>query len=165
MILSKLTDYLKIDHSEFLFQFQSHPDYPSALAFSDTLDFLGVKNDAYNLEKEFWEDLPEEFITIYNQNFALATRNKSDDYTVFSDKEEKIPKAEFLENTQNFVLLFEKENPAKEKSKLNFSYFVYAVFGVILLYSFILLNWQSIIYNSLSILGVYVSLEIFRLHL
>ena len=30
---------LKIPKEEFLFQFQSHPNYPSALAFSDTLNF------------------------------------------------------------------------------------------------------------------------------
>jgi hypothetical protein len=49
---SKLLSSLKIDNQEFHFQFQSHPDYPSALAFSDTLNFLGVKNTAYNLEKK-----------------------------------------------------------------------------------------------------------------
>lgn len=62
---------LEINKKEFLFQFQSHPNYPSALAFSDTLNFLGVKNDAYNLEKE---ELPGEFINIYDDNFALLKK-------------------------------------------------------------------------------------------
>ena len=55
---------LDISKNEFNFQFQSHPNYPSALAFSDTLNFLGVKNDAYELEKEYWGELPSEFIVI-----------------------------------------------------------------------------------------------------
>ena len=69
---SALSVKLKSEKNEFLFQFQSHPNYPSALAFSDTLNFLGVKNNAYNLEKEYWGELPEEFITIYNHNFAFT---------------------------------------------------------------------------------------------
>lgn len=53
---SALSVKLKSEKNEFLFQFQSHPNYPSALAFSDTLNFLGVKNNAYNLEKEYCND-------------------------------------------------------------------------------------------------------------
>jgi hypothetical protein len=39
MIFDKLINYLKLDKQEFIFQFNSHPNYPSALAFSDTLNF------------------------------------------------------------------------------------------------------------------------------
>lgn len=31
---------LTIDKSEFLFQIQSHPDYPSSLSIADTLSFF-----------------------------------------------------------------------------------------------------------------------------
>ena len=62
--MKALTEKSKINNDEFNFQFQSHPNYPSALAFSDTLNFLGVKNDAYELEKEYWGELPSEFIVI-----------------------------------------------------------------------------------------------------
>jgi thiol-disulfide isomerase/thioredoxin len=51
MILDKLLSYLEIHRQEFLFQFNSHPNYPSASAFSDTLNFMGVRNDAYELER------------------------------------------------------------------------------------------------------------------
>lgn len=52
MNFDKLLNHFKLDKPEFSFQFQSHPNYPSALAFSDTLNFLGIKNDAYELEKK-----------------------------------------------------------------------------------------------------------------
>jgi hypothetical protein len=74
MQFSHLLGKLHLDKQEFSFQFQSHPNYSSALAFSDTLNFLGVKNNAYELEKEFWDELPEEFITIYDNNFALVKK-------------------------------------------------------------------------------------------
>ena len=71
MNFKSLLSAFQLNQKEFSFQFQSHPNYPSALAFSDTLNFLGVKNEAYNLDKEYWEELPQEFITIYNKDFAL----------------------------------------------------------------------------------------------
>lgn len=46
--------HLNISLDEFQFQFQSHPDYPSALTFSDTLSFIGIKSDAYELDMEYW---------------------------------------------------------------------------------------------------------------
>jgi hypothetical protein len=46
--------HLNISLDEFQFQFQSHPDYPSALAFSDTLSFIDIKKDAYELDTEYW---------------------------------------------------------------------------------------------------------------
>lgn len=104
-----LISKLRIDSNEFFFQFQSHPAYPSALAFSDTLNFLGVKNDAYELEKEFWEELPSEFITLYQNNFALI-RRFNDKVNVLIDKEEIISFEELKENSQNFILLFEKSS-------------------------------------------------------
>ena len=46
MIPISLIRSLGIDESEFNFQFQSHPNYPSALALSDTLNFLCIENTA-----------------------------------------------------------------------------------------------------------------------
>lgn len=75
MLFDKLINYLKLDKQEFLFQFNSHPNYPSALAFSDTLNFMGVRNDAYELDKEYWDELPEEFIAIVDNSFSLVKKS------------------------------------------------------------------------------------------
>src|SRR5690349_20579776 len=85
MIFDKLINYLKLDKQEFTFQFNSHPNYPSALAFSDTLNFMGVKNDAYELDKEYWDELPEEFIAIVDNAFSLVKKSGSN-YSVYSEK-------------------------------------------------------------------------------
>lgn len=66
MIPLSLIRNLGIDGSEFNFQFHSHSNYPSALALSDTLNFLGVDNSAYELEKEYWNKIPTDFSTLYN---------------------------------------------------------------------------------------------------
>jgi len=156
-IISKLG----INSQEFNFQFQSHPDYPSVLAFSDTLNFLSVKNEAYELKKEHWEELPEEFITIYNDNFALVKKEESG-IKVFSDDVQNVSKEKLYENSTDFVLLFEKENISKEKKIFNFYWlfngFLILIFG----YSLLFLNLQNTLFNLLSIVGLFISFEIIR---
>ena len=156
---------LKLGHNfeEFLFQFQSHPNHPSALAFSDTLNFLGIKNDAYELEKEYWDELPKEFITLYNNNFALVQRNGSQ-ANVITNEVEIIPFEKLKEQSINFILLFEKtatENHSQSKNTL--SYFILiVVIGVLLLSNWWSWNLWSFLFQLLSLAGVYIFLEIFK---
>lgn len=161
MIFDKLINYLKLDKQEFIFQFNSHPNYPSALAFSDTLNFLGVKNDAYQLDKEYWDELPEEFIAIVDNAFSLVKKS-GNNYAVYSEKAKTLDKEELYKNSTDFVLLFEKTENAENKSAFNFKPVLYAVFGVILIYSFIYQELTEAIFNLLSLAGVYISLELFN---
>lgn len=161
MIFDKLINYLKLDKQEFIFQFNSHPNYPSALAFSDTLNFLGVKNDAYELDKEYWDELPEEFIAIVENSFSLVKKSGSS-YSVYSEKAKTLNKEELYKKSTDFVLLFEKTENAENKSAFNFKPILYAVFAVILIYSFLSQSIYEAIFNLLSLAGVYISLEIFN---
>ncbi len=160
MLLDKLINYLKLDKQEFLFQFNSHPNYPSALAFSDTLNFMGVRNDAYELDKEYWDELPEEFIAIVDNSFSLVKKNGSQ-YSIYSEKAKTLNKDELYKKSTDFVLLFEKDK-AEHKTAANYQSFIYAIFAVIILYSFISLAWFEAIFTVLSLAGVYISLEIFN---
>ena len=108
MIFDKLINHLKLDKQEFIFQFNSHPTYPSALAFSDTLNFMGVKNDAYELDKEYWDELPEEFIAIVDNSFSVVKKS-GNQYSIYSDKTKIINKEELYQKATDFVLLFEKD--------------------------------------------------------
>ncbi|WP_185290686.1 vitamin K epoxide reductase family protein [Chryseobacterium lactis] len=161
MIFDKLINYLKLDKQEFIFQFNSHPNYPSALAFSDTLNFMGVKNDAYELDKEYWDELPEEFIAIVENAFSLVKKSGSS-YAVYSEKAKTFEKDELYKKSTDFVLLFEKTEKAETKSVFNFKPVLYGIFAVIIAYSFISQTIFEAIFNILSLAGVYISLEIFN---
>lgn len=160
MTLDKLIHYLKLDKQEFLFQFNSHPNYPSALAFSDTLNFLGVKNDAYELDKEYWDELPDEFIAIVDHSFSLVKKSGSH-YSVYSDTSKTLPKEELHKSATNFVLLFEKTSKPEQKVT-HYKPFIYFILGSILLYSVMNHSWYEVIFTILSLAGVYISLEIFN---
>ncbi|MDH6252204.1 putative membrane protein [Chryseobacterium sp. H1D6B] len=161
MNFDKLIHYLKLDKPEFLFQFNSHPNYPSALAFSDTLNFMGVRNDAYELDKEYWDELPEEFIAIVDNSFSLVKKSGAQ-YAVYSEKAKTLDKEELHKKSTDFVLLFEKNEHASSKSISDFKPFIYAIFGIILIYSLLNQYWYQAVFNILSLAGVYISLEIFN---
>ncbi|QIY91234.1 vitamin K epoxide reductase family protein [Chryseobacterium gallinarum] len=161
MLFDKLINYLKLDKQEFIFQFNSHPNYPSALAFSDTLNFMGVKNDAYELDKEYWDELPEEFIAIVDNSFSLVKKT-GNNYSVYSEKAKTIDKQELHQKSTNFVLLFEKTENAESKLAFNFKPVLYCIFAMVLVYSFISQTLYEAIFNILSLAGVYISIEIFN---
>jgi uncharacterized membrane protein/thiol-disulfide isomerase/thioredoxin len=160
MLLDKLINYLKLDKQEFLFQFNSHPNYPSALAFSDTLNFMGVRNDAYELDKEYWDELPEEFIAIVDNSFSLVKKTGAQ-YSIYSDKSKTLNKEDLHKKSTDFVLLFEKDK-VEQKTVTSYKPFIYAIFAVVLVYSLLNQAWYEAAFNILSLAGVYISLEIFN---
>lgn len=161
MNFDKLIDYIKIDKQEFYFQFNSHPSFPSVLALSDTLNFMGVRNEAYELDKEYWDELPKEFITIVDHSFSLIKKNENH-FTQYSDQIKNISKENLYKGSDDFVLLFEKTENVKNILPFNFQPIIYLVFGIVLLYSLIQFSWYESTFNILSLLGVYISLELFN---
>jgi len=57
--------------------FQSHPDYPSLFAITDTLDLLSIENIAAKVSQEQLLELPDSFLAMYNQQLALVTKNET----------------------------------------------------------------------------------------
>ncbi len=162
MNFDKLINYLKLDSKEFYFQFQSHPNYPSALALSDTFNFLNLKNDSYELEKEYWDELPDEFIALVDDKFSLVLKQSNDKYKLLSDDISTITKEELREKSQDFVLLYEKEISTKAKTRINYTNILLGLFALVILYSLINLKWFQTVYNVLSLLGVYVFADLFQ---
>ena len=151
MSFEKLTQRLKIDPKEFLFQFQSDPNYPTALAFSNALNFLGIINEAYELEKDYWEELPEEFITIYKNDFSLVHR-KGKQAKIFTDEEKQISFDELKENSKDFILLIEKnaeERVSGNDTKIQ-KIFISLLFAISLSVSLINWNLSSFLFQLLS---------------
>lgn len=55
-------EHINIDKSEFLFQIQSHPEYPTLLSIVDTLSFFNIENSAIKVEESNIDVLPNYFI-------------------------------------------------------------------------------------------------------
>lgn len=130
---SFLFQYLKkeniaIDQIEFDLQIQSHSDFPSLLAISDTLSFFNVPNLATKINFEDIVHLPKNFIALLKYNnkqfFALIEKEGSSFKYKEDNKSKKVSENEFQNIFQNIILLAEKEetniSEAKMKNSLYF---------------------------------------------
>ncbi|MET7035875.1 vitamin K epoxide reductase family protein [Elizabethkingia miricola] len=163
MNFDQLIHQLKLDKEEFYFQFNSHPDYPSALALSDTLDFFRIENDAYEIEEDIWGELPDKYVAIVKQDgqgkFTLVQRTK-DGYDLFSDKKYHYSEKEFLENVGNFVLIMNDQHQEKS-DKIEKKNIFYILIGLFLLISLPFNTLWSNAFNVLSVIGIMLSYELF----
>lgn len=159
--MSSFYHKLKISQSEFLFQLQSHPNYPSVLAFSDTLNFLNLKNEVYEIEKKNWEDLPSQFITIYKNEYTIVEK-LNNDFLIFNDKTDKICKDKLYQNSENIVFIFEELENGINTKKTDYKFVIIFLFTLVLIYSYFRFNFSLFLYNLLSIIGFYVTLELFN---
>jgi protein-disulfide isomerase/uncharacterized membrane protein len=123
-----------LDQPEFLFQIQSHPNYPSLLAISDTLYFFNIDNVAARVRFTEIDNMPNRFITLLNENSGKSQlhfiEKKGDSY--FSTKDKKtieISKNTLKSRWENIVLLAEKseiEHTIK-KEKKQWKWFLYSL--------------------------------------
>ncbi len=47
-------------------QLQTHPDYPSLLSITDTLEEMGIEHAAIQIEKEQLPEIPTPFFVTFN---------------------------------------------------------------------------------------------------
>ena len=116
------TENIKIDQEEFTFQVQSHPEYPSLLAISDTLSFFKINNYAASLSKDEISKLPEYFVAYLNVELSEPTmffiKNESENlYKLQSKNDNEIIDKKELENRwRDIILLAEAQEEYKEKT-------------------------------------------------
>jgi len=58
---------ISINKQEFTFQVETHPDYPSILAYSDALSFFNIENIVFKAEQNQLDILPDTFLTLINK--------------------------------------------------------------------------------------------------
>lgn len=145
---------IKIDKDEFNLQFNSHPDYPSLLAISDTLRFFNVRNAAIKVETSEIALLPNRFIA--------RLRDKEDQYLTFvekkgdaylyaasDDRDNTITADEFKTLFGNIVLLAENEEGSEQikKRKTNLPLvFPFLIVLALVLYTNFQSYWSYLFY-------------------
>lgn len=130
-----LFNYLKkekifLDRQEFLFQLESHPDYPSLLAISDTLNFLNIQNAAIPLDASKIDLLPDRFIALlqdansqFDSTSSLYYVEKSNiEFLIKHDKKiEKLSESSLADRWANVVLIAEENSNSVLPSIRKFS--------------------------------------------
>lgn len=113
-----LITYLKkeninIDLEEFKFQVETHPDFPSLYAFSDTLSFFKIDNLAARVENEDIDYLPDTFIALLQpeqeRSFLAFVEKKNNQYVYIKDnKKATLTQTDFTKLWKNIVLVVEQ---------------------------------------------------------
>jgi uncharacterized membrane protein len=88
--------------------FQSHPNYPSLYAITDTFDLLSIENIAIKVPKEQIEELPNNFLAICNNNLVLV--DKTDTKISIENeqlKKKQISYSDFLESWNGIIIAIE----------------------------------------------------------
>lgn len=172
--IKSLFNYLEseeiyVDKDEFDFQFNSHPDFPSLLALSDTLTFFNIKNGAFKVNKSEIDLLPNKFFAKLNKGNSdfLSYVQKMNDTVIYSNGIAKniVSKTDFEALWSDIVLLAENEGtPPKAKSNTKHNYILPLV-TLVLITSVIILtspkNWLLFFY-ALPILGTLLSIAVLK---
>lgn len=143
--------YLSINNykdqtEEFEDLFQSHPDYPSLFAITDTFDLLSIENVAVRIQKEQFSELPDSFLAAYKNDIVLITKN-GDLIDIESKNEGKksLSFDDFTQNWEGIVTVIEPNDRSKIVSlKTNSNWYSYSL-------AILALVVVSFVYNSYGI--------------
>ncbi|MBZ4042604.1 thioredoxin domain-containing protein [Flavobacterium hibisci] len=158
---------IPFDKSEFLFQVQSHPQYPNILSIADTLSFFNIENGVIEVAISDIELLPDSFITFLKEGAdnvkAFFVTKKDGYYHCSYERKTKILDINELKALwSGIVFLVEKsENEFETKAKKNTFWWLkllifFCLFAIIL-YCFSP-NFQSFLFFIFPILGLVFSL-------
>ncbi len=128
---------IDFDKNEFLFQIQSHPDYPSLLSISDTLKFLSIDNIIFNYESKNLETLPDRFIVFLkvekNVPKPFFIENKNGKYFIYDNKKQtEITVSELESRWNHIVFLVEKPEFHSESENKNNLLFLFGAVSFVL---------------------------------
>lgn len=113
-----------INKSEFEYQIQSHPDYPTFLAVSDTLTFFNIANGVLSVGIAEIELLPDRFVALLEidkgQSEFFFVEKKGDSYFYSPNKTPTALSRHELELLwKNTVLLIEKSDAEADSPAAN----------------------------------------------
>lgn len=157
---------ISTDKSEYEFQMESHPDYPSLLSISDTLNFFNIETFVARVGFEDVDNLPDRFIAHLNTELSdpqLYFIEKTGNYYFCTNDKKpfKIIKTELEKRWTGIVLLIEKpETTKKSESKKKQLIWLLPLFATILFLLFVFRtqnSWFESFFFIFPILGILFS--------
>ena len=147
--------------------FQSHPNYPSLYAITDTFNLLSIENIAVKIPKEQIEELPKQFLAIYENQLVLV--NKEDKkISVENDelKKKQVKYSNFLEFWNGIIIAIEPNTKITTISNKKSSLWLLSTLPFIALIS-LSIYYNNYTFSSLSslvisIVGIIISVFILQ---
>jgi uncharacterized membrane protein len=166
---------LSVDFDELSFQIKSHSTYPSLHAVTGVLDHFNIENLALDVPvtPNTLEQLPNTFLAQVkieeHKQFAIVTKIKNGYRLIFDSKDKKtISLSEFLNQFTGILLAVDKDetpiniNKSNTKSILTKSFLACSAILIGLLFINSNPDLTQFIFLTLSILGIYVTINILK---
>lgn len=147
---------IEIDEKEFIFQLESHPNFPSLFSYSETLSFFSINNIVIDLSIEDINLLPNRFLCLVENNEEkLFTYFKKIDkfHYLINNKFIKITEQELLSKWKNVVLLIDPDTEPKDVKGKGFG-----VLNKILILPILLLIVAINLSNNFSLILIFIQL-------
>lgn len=159
---------IQIDQSDFVFQYQSHPNYPSLLAVSDTLTFKNIQHFAAEVECEEINKLPVQFVAnlefIENSPEFVFCQRKHNKFRLWNDgKWIDCDIDQFEKIFRNIVLVLGRQSESINES-VNTSHWREIIFALLilsLLFTFDQRPFWGNIFLCFGVIGTFVSYQAF----
>ncbi|SDE90804.1 vitamin K epoxide reductase family protein [Epilithonimonas hungarica] len=160
-----------LDKAEFQFQVETHPDYPSLLAFTDAFSFFKIPNIATKIYADQIENLPNSFVALLGdigdnrkEDYLSHITEKNGKYHFTHEKQtKKLNIAELKQYWKDIVFLAEKsENFADTKPKstsvtnMMVCIFALLVLGIVYLFS---ASIFAVLFGTIYMAGIFLSIE------
>lgn len=147
--------------------FQSHPNYPSLYAITDTFNLLSIENIAIKIPKEQIEELPKDFLAIYKNQLVLVSKtDKKISIENQELKKELINYSDFLASWNGVIIVIEPNIKITTSTNKNLSLWsLYALpFIALILLSLFYNNYNFSSFGSLliSLIGIIISVFILQ---
>lgn len=145
----------------------SHPDFPSLNSIENTFNHYNIENIISEFSVEDFDILPDIFIFSKKDDsdkFYVAKKINKDVVLIISDKKNKITTSAFLKDWSGLIIAVDPlpHNFFKKTISLLLKNIVLLILAVFFLYSILSYNIAVIIFNFLSLLGVFLSVEILK---
>lgn len=172
-----LTKFLKLNNfsrviTDFEDYYQSHPNYPSLFALTDTFSFLKIENVAARVDKDHYEDLPDTFLGyVANEkkvvNLALVNKRANEvEITFEGEKPYRQTISSFKEHWNGIVVAIEPEKGNFSETRFSRSFamvlFVLATLGAFSVFHASELRSLPMLMYTIYTLGAVVSIAIIR---
>ena len=148
---------------EFEDSFQSHPNFPSVFAITDSLNLMEIENVAIKVPKDQFSELPDLFLAIFKKELVLVDKSKEEIYVENEKEKLNLSEDDFITNW-NEIIIFIEPNSITETKSINKekNYLFYLTFLVLFLLSlyFNEIDYKSLIYFATTSIGVLLSIFI-----
>lgn len=165
---------IKIDKEEFQFQVETHPDYPSLLAFADAFSFFKIPNIAAKVFVDQIENLPNSFVVVLKEDgkedYLAHVIEKNGQYQFKYEKQKKKLNITELKQYWNDVVFLAEKPENFDVTKLNSNYVmtimlcIFALVFLGIIYSFSP-SLFSVLFGTISLIGTFLSVEALKTEL